>query len=99
MTRFVAYARRDGLGYFLDCQADLLDGLNTRFVVPLLPQTLAPLPAARLNPMFEIDGVAFVMATQFASSVRLLELGEAVASFAEREHEILNALDMLITGY
>ena len=99
MARFVAYARRDGPGYLLDCQSDLLGDLNTRFVVPLLARSEAPIPAARLNPIFEIDGASYVMVTQFASTVRLRELGEAAESLAEREGKILNALDMLISGF
>jgi toxin CcdB len=99
MSRFVAYARGSGPGFLLDCQADLLSDLNTRFVVPLLPRAEAPIPAARLNPLFEIRGVPCVMVTQFASTVSLRELGDPAASLANREHEILNALDMLITGF
>ena len=99
MARFVAYSRRDGPGYLLDCQADLLNGLNTRFVIPLLPEAEAPSPAARLNPVFHIGGVRMVMVTQFASAVRTTELGDSVASLGAREHDILNALDMLISGY
>jgi toxin CcdB len=99
MARFVAHARRDGTGLLLDCQADLLAELNTRFVVPLLAQETAPRPAARLNPIFEIDGVPHVMMTQFASAIYSGELGEPVASLADRGDEILNALDMLISGF
>jgi hypothetical protein len=35
------FALKSG-GYVLDCQADLLSDLNTRFVVPLLPESKAP---------------------------------------------------------
>ena len=54
MARFAVYARRDGPGYLLDCQAELLDRLHTRFVVPLLPQADAPQAAARLHPVFRM---------------------------------------------
>lgn len=98
MARFAVYARRDGPGFVLDCQADLLRGLNTRFVVPLLPEGEAPRPAARLNPSFSIDGERVVMVTQFAAAISVHELGERVASLDERSDEILNALDLLISG-
>jgi toxin CcdB len=52
MARCDIYARKDGPGFLIDCQADLLSGLNTRFVAPLLPEAHAPMPAARLNPVF-----------------------------------------------
>lgn len=50
MARLDVNARRNGgMGYLLDVRADLLSGLNTRLVVPLLPEVHAPAPAARLN--------------------------------------------------
>lgn len=53
----------------LDVQSDLLGDLNTRVVVPLLKIGEAPLPAKRLNPVFQIEGVEVMMATQFLSAV------------------------------
>lgn len=98
MARFDVHRRPSGTGLLLDCQADLLGHLNTRFVVPLLPERDAPRPATRLNPLFEIGGERFVMVTQFAAAVHVRELGPAVLSLAGRDSEILNALDMLLTG-
>jgi len=99
MAKFDVYRRRAGAGYLLDCQADLLSRLNTRFVVPLLPAREAPKPAARLNPLFELDGETHVMLTQFAAAIPVAELGERVASLRDRDTVILNALDMLISGF
>ncbi|MFN7399153.1 MAG: CcdB family protein [Sandaracinobacter sp.] len=99
MARFDLFARADsGLGYLLDCQADLLAHLNTRLVVPVLPVDDAPKPARGLNPLFEIDGTAHVMVTQFAAAVLVTELGGRVVSLAERDTEIGSALDLLISG-
>ncbi|WP_106640782.1 CcdB family protein [Allosphingosinicella vermicomposti] len=98
MARYDVHRRASGEGYLLDCQADLLDSLNTRFVVPLLPRDAAPRPAGRLNPLFEIAGISHVMVTQYAAAVELRELGEKVVSLAEHGHEIQNALDLLLTG-
>ena len=91
--------RRGSPGLLLDCQADLLSGLNTRFVVPLLPEREAPRPAARLNPLFEIDGQRLVMATQFCAAIPARELGERVGSLADHQDDIIDALDMLISGF
>jgi toxin CcdB len=99
MARCDVYTRKDGPGFLLDCQADLLSGLNTRFVALLLPEAQAPKPAARLNPVFEIGGERVVMVTQFAAAVPVRELGEAVGSLVEREEDIVAALDMLISGF
>ena len=50
-------------------QSDLLEGLNVRAVVPLLPQGNAPIAANRLNPVFQIDGAAHLMMTQYIAAV------------------------------
>jgi toxin CcdB len=89
---------RLGKGLVLDCQADLLDHLNSRFVVPLLPEEQGPKPARRLNPVFEISGKNYVMATQFAAAVQKNELGEVVATLGGRSTEITGAIDVLIAG-
>lgn len=99
MAQFDVFRRRAGDGYLLDCQADLLSRLNTRFVVPLLPAREAPKPAARLNPLFEIEGGSYVMMTQFAAAIPASELGERIASLGDQAIDVINALDMLISGY
>ena len=99
MARFDVYANWEGVGYLLDCQAGLLSNLNTRFVVPLLPLEVAPHPARRLNPIFEIKGNSCVMVTQFAATVPSSLLKERIMSLAADEITIGNAIDMLLTGY
>jgi len=84
--------------YLLDCQTDLLAHLSTRFVVPLVPAGSAP-ETNRLNPVFNIDGVRLVMATQLALAVPTRELGPRVGSLADEHSSIMNAFDMLLTGY
>ena len=99
MARLDVHARRDGEpGYVLDVQADLLSGLATRLVVPLLPLDRAPAPAARLNPIFDIAGERHVMVTQFAAAVHVRELGDRVARLADMHLPVTAALDLLITG-
>lgn len=85
-------------GLVVDCQSDLLADLNTRFVAPLLPRSVAPSPASRLNPPFSIGGDEYVLATQFAASVQCRELGEIVASLREQALTVVTALDVLISG-
>ncbi len=98
MARFDVYGLRGG-GLVLDCQADLLADLKTRFTVPLLPEGDSPRPAERLNPVFYIAGGHYVMATQFAATVAVGELTDLIGSLKREEFAISNALDMLLTGY
>ena len=99
MARFDVHRGVGQADLVLDCQSDLLRGLNTRFVVPLQRPGNAPLPARRLNPTFEIDGQTYVMVTQFAAAIAVRDLGEVVASLKAEDATITNALDMLISGY
>lgn len=99
MPRFDVHRMREGGGYLIDCQADILHGLTTRLVVPLLPPGEGPAPISRLNPAFRIEESDVVMYTQFAASIPAHELGEAVASLANEDYAIANAFDMLLTGY
>jgi toxin CcdB len=99
MARFEIFAEAGGTAYLLDCQADALSSLTTRFVVPLLHPEDGPLPIARLNPSFRIRGREVVMYTQFAASVPRRELGEPLGSLATEDRAIINALDVLLIGY
>lgn len=99
MARYDLHANPDGPGYLLDVQADLLAGLNTRIVVPLMPQDAAPEPARRLNPVLTIAGQPHVMVTQFMAAVPRRVLSAPVTSLAAHETEIGNALDMVFVGF
>jgi toxin CcdB len=82
----------------IDCQSNLLDRLDSRFVAPLVPRADAPKVAQRLNPIFEVDGKEYVMLAQAAGAVRRRELGAVVASLAGRSFEITGAIDVLVGG-
>ena len=99
MARFDVYRGAPGEGYLLDCQTDFLSGLNTRLTVPLFLVNMAPEPAARLNPIFQVEGNAVVMLTQYASAIEVRHLGAHIGSLAGEQDAIMNALDMLLTGY
>ena len=98
MPKYDVHPAPGGTGYLLDVQSDLLDGLNTRVVIPLLPESGAPQPARHLNPLIAIDDVRHVMATQFLSAVPAALLGAPVGNLAIRADEITRALDMVFQG-
>jgi toxin CcdB len=99
MARFDVYRMATAQGFLLDVQTDLLNGLSTRVVVPLLPLTNAPLPAQRLNPVFDIENLEVLMATQFLAAVPESELKEVVGNLEGFQNEISVALDMLFSGF
>ena len=99
MARFHVYANAEGGGYLLDVQANLLSHLSTCVVVPLLPSGGELQPARGLNPVFEIEGGRFVMATQFMAAVPASLLKVPVARLGAFRAEITTALDMLFQGF
>lgn len=98
MARYDVYPNPTG-GYVLDVQADLLDDLKTRIVIPLLMRTLAPLPAKRLNPSFEIEGVDHILVTQFMAAIPASTLKKPVMNLSSSHDEIITALDMVFHGF
>lgn len=99
MARFDVHANSSGAGYLLVVQSPLLDHLNTRVVVPLLPQATAPQPARILNPVFAVGAGAFVMVTQFMAAVPVSILKAPVSTLADRHDEIVAAIDFLMQGF
>ncbi|HDZ52991.1 hypothetical protein LCGC14_0046800 [marine sediment metagenome] len=97
MPRHDVYALRDG-ALVLDVQADLLEPLKTRIVVPLLPRASAPKPARGLNPVFLLGETEMVMVTQFLAAVPLAEMGAALGSLDAHHDDITRALDMAFQG-
>lgn len=97
MARFEVY--RADRGFLLDVQTDLLGGLTTRIVVPLLPLDIAPHPGRKLNPSFTIEGRPYRMVTQFMSAVPAGQLGHPVGNLEAHYDEIVAALDMIFLGF
>lgn len=98
MARLDVHQVRGGLA--LDCQANALRRMPTRFVVPLEPNNPALLVNEQLNPKFSIGGRTLLMVTQLAGTVRARDLGEVIASLRgdEAELAVQRALDMLTSG-
>ena len=98
MARFDVYALARGGALVVDCQAELLEGLKTRVVVPLIAESEAPKPARTLNPVFVVGGERFVLMTQFLAAVEVRELGAKVGSLEHEGETVLGALEFLLTG-
>ncbi len=98
MPQFDIYQNPGGSGLLLDVQATLLDELATRVMVPLLPLTEFSQAAKRLNPVFDIGGIRFVMVTQFLAAVPVNELRDRTGTLAACRDEIVGAIDVLLSG-
>ncbi len=97
MARFDVCRRGDQL--LLDVQTDLIFGLNTRLVVPLVPAQVSPPPMRRLHPVFEIEASRYVMATHLMASVPSTQLGRPVGSLDRYYDQIVAAIDMVFLGF
>lgn len=98
MAKFDVYPGPDN-GFWLDCQADVLSELNTRFVVPLGIESDHIGGDHRLNPTFVIEGERLVMLTHLAAAVPKSLLRSPTTTLKAHEYDIGRALDMLIVGF
>lgn len=90
--------RRIGDQLVVVCQSELLDDYPTRFVIPLGASDLARQGPQRFNPSFNVNGERMTLLPQYASSVRLRDLGPVVFSLAHHSYEITDAIDVLLSG-
>lgn len=97
MARLDVYKLTEG-NYVVDVQANLLDQLNRRVVVPLVPLGTVVPPIRDLNPVFEILGMQFVMMTQALANVPVRDLRHPVASLEKQRDAVTRALDILFLG-
>ena len=98
MARYRVY-RLSGGELVLDVQSDIVDGLDTRVVAPLVPIGIASKPAHRLNPVFDIDGERYLMMTEFLSAVPASLLHDSKYDLHAEHDRIVTALDMPFHGY
>ncbi len=104
MAQFDVYrnantAQAKRIPFLLDVQANLLDHLATRIVVPLAdPKVIASKPAKILNPTFDIEGRKVVMLTPELAGIPKKLLGRKVGELERHRTEIAAALDLAITG-
>jgi len=89
---------RTRVPYLLELQSDLLAGLATRLVVPLVPAAAFGPPALHLNPVFRIGNRNYVMDTALMAGVGTRVLGERIASLSDHATDIVAAVDFLVSG-
>jgi toxin CcdB len=85
--------------YLLDVQADLLDSLATRVVVPLVRVAAPDKVIKHLNPQFLVGQTTVFMSTAELAGISVSSLGRKVASLKDRRDDIIAALDFLLTGF
>lgn len=102
MARFDVYevkAEAD-VPLVVDVQADFLEDLRTRVVVPLLALADAEDEVAtRLKPIVDIGGKAYVLMTTDLGVVPRSALSERVASIERQRQAVVDAIYFLFRGF
>lgn len=105
MAQFTVYRNKNArtktaFPLLVDIQSDLLEGLQTRVVIPLTKvAALARKPLAQLTPVLSVDGEDYVLMTPQLAGIGRAELGAAVGNLASERQAILAATDFLLTGF
>jgi toxin CcdB len=105
MTQFTIYANTSAqtkqlYPYLLALQSSLLNDLATCVVAPLAPLSQhAQSAMTRLTPIISIAGKDYLMQTQQLSAIARKQLGKTVGDASANSHEIIAAVDFLISGF
>jgi len=104
MSQLTAYRNEDDSSnktypYFINIQNALLDDLNSRLVIPLSkPSSSNNISAKKLCPVLQVNNENYVLLTHQMTTVPLSILKTRIISLERYRHEILDAIDFLITG-
>ena len=104
MARFDVYQtpiadERRHTPFWLDVQADHLQALATRVILPLRRMSARQQVTQRLNPEFDIEGTRVFVDTANIGTFPLALLRRPVASLRQERLAIDDALDFLFAGY
>lgn len=83
----------------VNVQNDYFADIRTRVVIPLVPVKDFGTPVRRLNPVFDIAGVRYALATTDIAGTDRYQLGKVVASLEAERDEITAAIDFLLQGF
>lgn len=86
--------------YLMDVQSSLLEGIDTRLVIPLIPKTqLSEKPIKNLIPCIMIKKVEYFVLTPQLASINKIYLGKYVENCKSDRNAIISSIDFLITGF
>ena len=90
---------REHYPFVVDIQSDLLGSLATRMVVPLAVTALAANRLPRqLCPMFSVAGLDLMLVPYEAAPLDKRLLKVKATSLHERAHEVVAAMDAVLSG-
>jgi toxin CcdB len=84
--------------YLVVLQSDLVSGLTSKVVAPLVPQSQMK-GAQRLNPIIPIEGREYWLATHELFAVDQRVLRDKVTTLVDHRDAIIAALDFVFVGF
>ena len=86
--------------FLVDVQADLLEELGTRVVIPLAKaKPLTDFPTQYLSPLVGFQGRSYALLTPQLAGISRDELGPPAGSLAGQERAISAAIEFLLRGF
>jgi len=104
MSQFTVYKNKNSgtnktFPFILDIQSDLLDQLRTTIVIPLGKySTVKDQVITKLCPILEINGTRYAALTQQLAGIDRTLLGAKVTNISDCRSEIIDAIDLIISG-
>jgi len=101
MPRFDVYELSvKGNPYVVDVQADALDFLETRMIIPLVPIKIHPKGLfSRLTPIIKIDKKKYVLMTPNMGPQETSRLKKKIGNLSDYHHDIVDSIDFLLQGF
>ena len=100
MARFDVYSLKGKAPLVVDVQADILGGLSSRIVIPLLPSAeLGAEAIPRLKPAVKLNGVEYRLITTDMSALAASQLGDHLGSLDDQRLVIIDAIDFAFQGF
>jgi toxin CcdB len=91
---------RAALPFLVDVQADLLEQLQTRVVIPLAKAAgLTKKPLSHVTPLLKFERESYVLMTPQLAGISCSDLGAAAGSLAAERQVILGAIDFLLLAF
>lgn len=91
---------RESIPYIVDVQSALLDKLRTRLTIPLarVATGIADAAPRRLSPRLVVSGESLSLQAHLTAPLEARLLRKPVATLAAQAHDIVGALDSVLSG-
>lgn len=91
---------KEEIPFLLDVQSDVVSVLATRVVVPLYRKEIVHSKAmTRLTPVVKVKNKSLIAMVPELAGIHQRELGTIVGDLSAARNDLLQAIDLLLTGF